>query len=108
MLQPTVFTLSLCCALTGAVALSGPRPQTSAPAASRHGIDLTGMDRSTKPGDDFFDYANGAWARTAVIPADQPVWGVGMMLVEEADGRTRDLLDRAGREAAAGSDADSR
>jgi putative endopeptidase len=63
------------------------------------------MDRSTKPGDDFFGYANGAWARTATIPADQPLWGVGTMLVEEADGRTRDLLEKSGREAAAGSDA---
>src|SRR6476619_4844550 len=96
MLQRTVLTLSLCCGLTGAVALPGQRPQTSTPAASRHGIDLTGMDRSTKPGDDFFGYANGAWARTATIPADQPLWGVGTMLVEEADGRTRDLLEKSG------------
>jgi putative endopeptidase len=105
MLQRTALTLSLCCALAGAAVLSAPRQETSAPAASRHGIDLAGMDRSIKPGDDFFGYANGAWARTATIPSDQPVWGVGMMLAEEADARTRALLEKAGREAAAGSDA---
>jgi putative endopeptidase len=105
MLQRPVLTLSLCCALAGAAAVSAPRRQTSAPAASSHGIDLGGMDRSIKPGDDFFGYANGAWVRTAAIPSDQPVWGVGMMLAEEADARTRGLLEQAGRNAAAGSDA---
>src|SRR5919198_4639764 len=33
------------------------------------GFDLTGMDRSAKPGDDFFRYANGAWYdRTRIAP----------------------------------------
>ena len=39
------------------------------------GFDITGMDRSVKPGDDFFDYANGAWFRNAVIPADRTSTG---------------------------------
>lgn len=39
------------------------------------GIDLTGMDTSIKPGDDFFDYANGKWFASAVIPADRTSTG---------------------------------
>ncbi|HWA58021.1 MAG TPA: M13 family metallopeptidase [Gemmatimonadales bacterium] len=35
------------------------------------GLDAAGMDRSVKPGDDFYAYANGAWARTTEIPADR-------------------------------------
>ncbi|HEY3770236.1 MAG TPA: hypothetical protein VGN44_16300 [Candidatus Angelobacter sp.] len=31
------------------------------------------MDRSIKPGDDFYHYANGGWVKTAAIPAGQPV-----------------------------------
>ncbi len=39
------------------------------------GVDLSGMDRSVQPGDDFFDYANGAWEKAAVIPADRTQTG---------------------------------
>jgi putative endopeptidase len=35
------------------------------------GVDLTAIDKSVKPGDDFFLYANGNWLKTAVIPADR-------------------------------------
>lgn len=46
----------------------------AAPALSAQevtGLDVPGMDRSVKPGDDFFRYANGAWFRTTEIPADR-------------------------------------
>jgi putative endopeptidase len=39
------------------------------------GVDLAGMDKSVKPGDDFFDYANGTWYRNAVIPPDRTATG---------------------------------
>ena len=39
------------------------------------GVDLTGMDKSVKPGDDFFDYANGTWYKNAVIPPDRTATG---------------------------------
>ena len=35
------------------------------------GVDLDGMDRTVKPGDDFFQYINGKWAASTTIPADQ-------------------------------------
>jgi putative endopeptidase len=41
------------------------------------GVDLSTRDVSVRPGDDFFDYANGAWYAKAVIPADQPSLSVG-------------------------------
>src|SRR3569833_4197246 len=31
------------------------------------GIDLSSMDKSVKPGDNFFEYVNGGWRKTAVI-----------------------------------------
>jgi putative endopeptidase len=44
--------------------------QSSQPANGRWGVDLTGFDRSVRPGDDFFRYVNGAWlARTQIAPA---------------------------------------
>ena len=35
------------------------------------GIDAAAMDKTVKPGDDFYSYANGSWIRTAEIPADE-------------------------------------
>ncbi len=34
------------------------------------------VDVSVRPGDDFFAYANGAWLKTAVIPAGKDRWSV--------------------------------
>ncbi len=42
---------------------------TSAPAT--HGIVVANMDRSVKPGDDFYRYANGDWLKRTEIPPDR-------------------------------------
>jgi putative endopeptidase len=50
----------------------------AAPAAAQQkaqwgtfGVDPASMDRSVRPGDDFWSYVNGSWARTVEIPADR-------------------------------------
>ena len=40
------------------------------------GVDLTAMDSSVKPGDDFFDYVNGGWAKRTEIAPDRTIAGV--------------------------------
>jgi predicted metalloendopeptidase len=63
------------------------------------------MDRTVKPGADFFMYANGGWYAKAEIPADRASTGVDFRLAEQAEQRTRDLLEAAAlAKAAAGSD----
>ncbi|MCC6295868.1 MAG: peptidase M13, partial [Pseudomonadales bacterium] len=47
------------------------------------GIDRVGMNLQVKPGDDFFEYANGNWLKTAEIPADQTAWGSFSILQEQ-------------------------
>jgi putative endopeptidase len=37
------------------------------------GYDLTAFDRSMRPGDDFFQFANGAYLARTQIPADRPI-----------------------------------
>ena len=37
------------------------------------GYDLTAFDKTTKPGDDFFQYANGTYLKRTPIPADRPI-----------------------------------
>ncbi len=69
---------------------------TASAPASVPGIDVTGMDKSVAPGDDFFAYANGTWLKTTDIPPDRAAWGVGSIVSERADGQVRDLITNAG------------
>jgi putative endopeptidase len=62
------------------------------PAIGRWGFDLAGMDKSVKPGDDFFRYANGAWFDKAVIPSDRPSTGSFLELEIQSEDRVRDIL----------------
>ncbi|ACU03455.1 M13 family metallopeptidase [Pedobacter heparinus] len=38
-------------------------------------IDPANMDRSVKPGDDFYRYANGTWIKNNPVPAKETRWG---------------------------------
>jgi putative endopeptidase len=68
------------------------------------GIDLPGMDRSVKPGDDFYAYANGGWMKATEIPPDRSSVGSFSFVEEEVTKRTAALLQEAAR---AGQPADS-
>jgi putative endopeptidase len=92
------------------VALAGS-PSASSPVTGQdplpttHGIDVAGMDRSTKPGDDFFKFANGSWDKNTPIPPDRASWGLDPALSEQATRHTRELLEStAAAGQAAGSD----
>ncbi|MGO4549962.1 M13 family metallopeptidase [Lysobacter sp. 2RAF19] len=78
----------------------------TANAAPTIGIDLAGIDKSVKPGDDFEEYANGAWRKKTEIPGDRASIGTGFYVYELSEKRTRDLIQNAGKSnPAAGSDA---
>jgi len=57
------------------------------------GISLDWMDKAAVPGDDFFAYANGAWAKTTEIPADRSSIGGGYIADLEREKNTRELFD---------------
>lgn len=60
------------------------------PAAPLATID--GMDTSVRPGDDFNAYANGGWAKTAKIPADQTGWGIFGEINERTNKQLSELV----------------
>ncbi|MFC5489886.1 M13 family metallopeptidase [Dokdonella soli] len=63
------------------------------------GVDLAGMDRSVKPGDDFDGHANGGWRKTAEIPPDRSSTGIFYQVFKKAEQRNADLIREAGKQA---------
>jgi len=53
------------------------------------------MDRSVKPGDDFYRYANGGWLKWAASHTDQPTYDTRAMLNERTSERVRALVEEA-------------
>ena len=61
-------------------------------------------DRSIKPGDDFYLYANGGWLQTAVIPAGESSYDTRVLVNEKTSRRVRELmLDAVAAHSARGS-----
>jgi putative endopeptidase len=103
-----LFVLSVTAFATTAVVVAPPAPRarllaspqtSSAPLAPRHfgtwGVDLTAMDRTVNPGDDFDRYVNGAWAAKTEIPADQASAGVANDLFNLSQEQIRAIIENA-------------
>ncbi len=70
-------------------------PSLASPRYGTWGFDLSGMDHSVKPGDDFFKFANGKWAERTEIPADRVRYGNFNKLRELSDNRMHAILEDA-------------
>ena len=60
---------------------------------SELGIVPASMDRSVKPGDDFFTFANGSWVKHTPIPEDRSNIGGFYLADQTREKQTRELLD---------------
>jgi len=80
--------LVVLCASAFSWTAAGPRVTRDAP-----GDD--GMDRSIKPGDDFYRYANGGWLKTAAATAGQGSYDNRAILTARTSQRVRDLIQEA-------------
>ncbi|MBP6577335.1 MAG: M13 family metallopeptidase [Chryseobacterium sp.] len=58
------------------------------------GLNISYMDPSVRPQDDFYNYVNGGWMKTAVIPSDKPSWGSFNALREDVDVASLDILNK--------------
>jgi putative endopeptidase len=61
------------------------------------GIDVAGMDKSVKPGDDFFGYANGGWMKATEIPADRTSFGAFDVIFDEVNKRTAGIITESAK-----------
>src|SRR3954471_15680608 len=93
-------------AVFAADAKTAPAAPIAAERYGTWGVDLQGMDRSVKPGDDFFKYVNGSWAATTQIPPDRTSYRAFPMLLELSEVRTRGIIEAwaADKNLKAGSD----
>src|SRR5277367_1425231 len=82
--------VAICALVSGVLPLSAQdAPQES------YGIAVANMDRSVKPGDDFYRYANGEWIKRTKIPPDRGGVGVFTALSDLSNKRTAGLIEEA-------------
>ena len=104
LLAVAIGTLGGCRADSDAAATK-PAAGRDVASSTPYDIDHASMDTSVPPGDDFYHYANGTWLKNTEIPADRASYGVFGILDEQAQQRTKGLLEEAASgKMAAGSD----
>ncbi|KAA3612382.1 MAG: M13 family peptidase [Calditrichaeota bacterium] len=59
------------------------------------GIDLSNMDKSVRPQDDFYRFMNGNWLKKYEIPADRSRYGVFGKLRDDAEINLRTIIEDA-------------
>lgn len=87
--------------LTASPVLAKPATTTAAPAAKPElgtwGVDLTGRDPSVKPGDDFWKFANGSWAKRTEIAPDRTTVGAFTTLADRSELQVRAIVEEAAK-----------
>jgi putative endopeptidase len=62
-----------------------------------YGVVVANMDRSVKPGDDFYRYANGGWIKRTEMPPDRSEIGAWDSLNSLSQKRIAGLIEEAGK-----------
>ena len=90
--------LTIPAALVVVLAACSPPTAEQAPAEAENlvsGLALANMDKSIRPGDDFFMYMNGAWIDQTEIPADKASYGGFAILADEAQENLRVIIEES-------------
>jgi putative endopeptidase len=65
------------------------------PAVTKPDLLAANLDSTTKPGDDFFLYANGGWIKRTPIPESESGWGIGNLVQDEIYNRLKKINEDA-------------
>jgi putative endopeptidase len=85
--------LSLAALAVTALLVASAAP-TGKPLFGVAGFDDAGMDKSTRPGDDFFRFANGRWIDRTPIPADLPAYSLRRAMTDRVEQRLHAIMER--------------
>jgi len=81
-----------------AEAAPAPAPAAPKPEYGTFGFDTAGMDKSIAPGNDFYGFANGTWAKNTPIPADKSNYGMFTVLDDLSRERTRQIIEEQAKD----------
>ncbi|OBF81222.1 hypothetical protein A5791_06160 [Mycobacterium sp. 852002-51163_SCH5372311] len=102
-----VFIRTAAVSLAAGLVLVGcdhPVARPSKPKVGSWGVDLADMDRSVRPGNDFFDYVVGTWIKNAKIPPDRVCAGVNLDIQNQLDADLKAIVQGAAAKHAAAGD----
>ncbi|MDB5679563.1 M13 family metallopeptidase [Sphingomonas bacterium] len=96
-MKPFAFALLAATALGGAALAQQTVAATPAgkPQFGTFGFDEAGMDKTVAPGDNFYAFGNGMWAKNTPIPADKSNYGAFNLLSDLSEERTKGILETA-------------
>ena len=86
------FLAILLCLASASILLAAAQPQSE---QSPPPLDPNNMDKSVKPGDDFFQYANGTWIKRTEIPPEYSRWGAFNELIERNNDALHTIAEKA-------------
>jgi len=110
-----IVVLAATTALAGCAAMTAPPAEIAPPAETamipevarapepeigNFGFDTTGMNTSVRPGDNFYEFANGTWAKNTPIPADKSNYGMFTKLDDLSKDRTKLIVEEAAKDLA--------
>lgn len=73
---------------------NNPVTSVNTPDVVDEGLNLSYADMSVRPQDDFYNFVNGGWMKTAVIPSDKPSWGSFNELRDKTDDASLEILNK--------------
>ncbi len=87
--------IALATAVMSFALLAAATPAAAEPKFGTWGFDLTAMDLTVKPGDDFNRYASGAWLARTAIPVDKALFTLRMIMSDTVESRLHELMESA-------------
>jgi endothelin-converting enzyme/putative endopeptidase len=90
----------LALAATSILIVAPATARNGQPTFAPWGVDLTAMDGTVKPGENFFQYVNGAWAKRTEIAADRTFVGIDSVLNDQLDRDVRAIVEDMAKDSA--------
>ena len=87
--------------LSGLLLLTSARGEDSlqSPHFGTWAFDISGENAAIKPGDDFFEFANGGWLTRTPIPADKMGVSVDVLINNRTEAQLRNIMEEAAQHA---------